>query len=107
MGEPAMSGTTGAATQSRPPAVRVMRHLGLEPDPWQVEVLEGKHHRLLLNCCRQAGKSTVVAMVALLEAVLIPQRLIVLLSRSMRQLSELFRKVSNFYQRLGALFLEK
>ena len=44
-----MSGTTGAATQSRPPAVRVMRNLGLEPDPWQVEVLEGGHRRLLLD----------------------------------------------------------
>src|SRR5437868_12499410 len=91
----------------RPRPLRLMRHLGLEPDPWQVEVLEGKHHRLLLNCFRQAGKSTVVAMVALLGAVLIPQRLIVLLSRSMRQSSELFRKVSNFYQRLGALYPEK
>ena len=47
---------------SRPPAVNLMRKLGLEPDPWQVEVLDGGHPRLLLNCCRQAGKSTVVAL---------------------------------------------
>ena len=52
-------------TPSGPPAVRLMRNLGLEPDPWQVEVLEGGHPRLLLNCCRQAGKSTVVALLGL------------------------------------------
>jgi hypothetical protein len=38
----------------RSPAASVMRKLGMEPDPWQVEVLEGNHPRLLLNCCRQA-----------------------------------------------------
>jgi hypothetical protein len=43
--------------KARPPGVRVMRGLGLEPDAWQVEVLESTHSRLLLNCCRQAGKS--------------------------------------------------
>ena len=39
----------------------VMRSLGMEPDPWQAQVLEGDHTQLLLNCSRQAGKSTVVA----------------------------------------------
>ena len=29
--------------------VQVMRNLGREPDPWQVEVLDGDHPRLLLN----------------------------------------------------------
>jgi hypothetical protein len=33
-----------------------MRNLGLAPDPWQMEVLEAGHPRLLLNCCRQAGE---------------------------------------------------
>jgi hypothetical protein len=41
----------------RPPAIEVMRHLGLEPDPWQAEVLQGGHLRLLLNCCRQTKQS--------------------------------------------------
>src|SRR5437763_7678686 len=60
------------ANADRPPAVRLMRNLGLEPDPWQVEVLEAGHPRLLLNCCRQAGKSTVVALLGLAEAVFVP-----------------------------------
>src|SRR5438270_7181400 len=102
-----MSGTTGAATQSRPPAVRVMRNLGLEPDPWQVEVLEGGHRRLLLNCCRQAGKSTVVAVLGLVEAVFVPGTKVLLVSRSHRQSTELFRIVTDLYRRLGSPLPER
>jgi hypothetical protein len=78
----------------------MMRHLGLEPDPWQIEVLEGNQPRLLLNCSRQAGKSTTVAVLALTEALFRHGRLILLVSRSFRQASELFRKVTAFYHRL-------
>jgi hypothetical protein len=73
-----------------------MRKLGLAPDPWQIDVLEAGHPRLLLNCCRQAGKSTVVAILALVEAIFIPNTRVLLLSRSLRQSSELFRIVTHF-----------
>ena len=89
----------------RPPAVHLMRKLGLEPDPWQIEVLEGSHPRLLLNCCRQAGKSTVVALLALAEAIFVPGTKVLLLSRSHRQSPELFRIVTDFYRRLGCPLL--
>src|SRR5947209_17017995 len=89
-------------TPSGPPAVQLMRTLGLEPDPWQVEVLEGGHPRLLLNCCRQAGKSTIVAMLGLAEAVFVPLTQVLLVSRSHRQSMELFRILTGFYRRLGA-----
>src|SRR5436309_4183308 len=107
MGEPAMSGTAGAAMLTRPPAVRLMRNLGLEPDPWQVEVLEAGHPRLLLNCCRQAGKSTTVALLGLVEAVSVPCTKVLLVSRSHRQSTELFRIVTDFYRRLGSPLLER
>src|SRR5439155_5667156 len=97
-----MSGTTGAATQARPPAVRIMRNLGLEPDPWQVEVLEAGHPRLLLNCCRQAGKSTTVALLGLVEAMFVPFTRVVLVSRSHRQSKEMLRIVTDFHRRLGS-----
>src|SRR5438552_10657788 len=84
----------------RPRAVRLMRNLGLEPDPWQLAVLEGGQPRLLLNCCRQAGKSTVVALLGLAEAVFVPGTRVLLLSRSQRQSTELFRIVLDFYRRL-------
>jgi hypothetical protein len=79
-----------------------MRRLGLEPDPWQIEVLQAGHRRLLLNCCRQAGKSTVVALLGLAEALWVPCTKVLLVSRSMRQATELFRIVTDFYGRLGA-----
>jgi hypothetical protein len=41
---------------ARPPYVPIMRRLGLEPDPWQVEVLEAGHPRLLLNGSRHPGR---------------------------------------------------
>src|SRR5713101_886560 len=91
----------------RPPAVQLMRKLGLEPDPWQVEVLEGGHPRLLLNCCRQAGKSTAVALLGLAEAVFVPFSKVLLLSRSHRQSMELFRIVTGFYRRLGSPLKER
>jgi hypothetical protein len=97
-----MTDPTPQPLPDRPPAVRLLRKLGLEPDPWQVEVLEAGHPRLLLNCCRQAGKSTAVAMLGLAEALFVPFTKVLLVSRSLRQASELFRIVTDFYQRLGS-----
>jgi hypothetical protein len=90
---------------SRPPAVSIMHHLGLEPDPWQVEVLEGGQPRLLLNCCRQAGKSTAVAVLGLTEALFLPFSKVLLVSRSHRQSTELFRMLTGFHRRLGSRHL--
>src|SRR5215469_3250296 len=84
-----------------------MGKLGLGPDPWQVEVLEGGHQRLLLNCCRQAGKSTVVALLGLTEAVWVPGTRVLLLSRSHRQSRALFHTVVDFYRRIGSPMKER
>jgi hypothetical protein len=46
--------TIPSSPQPRPPAVKVMRNLGLEPDPWQVEVLEAGHP----GCCSTAAART-------------------------------------------------
>src|SRR5262249_12400726 len=88
-------------------AIQLMRRLGLEPDPWQIAVLEATCPRLLLNCCRQAGKSTVVALLGLAEAVFVPGTKVLLLSRSHRQSTELFRIVRDFHLRLGSPMLER
>ena len=82
-------------------AARIMGRLGLDPDPWQLEVLRSQHARLLLNCCRQAGKSTVVAVHALLQAMYTGDLLVLLLSRSHRQSAELFHTLARFHERLG------
>jgi hypothetical protein len=73
---------------------------GLTPDSWQRTVLRSTSPRVLLNCCRQAGKSTVVAALALHAALTGPGQLVLLLSRAQRQSAELFRKVMDFYQAL-------
>jgi hypothetical protein len=39
----------------------ILRARGLEADSRQREVLLSADRQLLLNCCRQSGKSTVVA----------------------------------------------
>ena len=79
-----------------------MRKLGLPPDPWQVQVLESRAPQTLLNCCRQAGKSTVVAVLALMEAMCQPLTKVVVVSRSFRQSRELLATIRLFHQMLGA-----
>jgi hypothetical protein len=91
----------------RDSAIAVMRALGMEPDAWQVDALAGGHKRLLLNCCRQAGKSTTVAVLSVLEAVGHAGTKVLLLSRSLRQSTELFRLVAEYLQRIGARFIER
>jgi hypothetical protein len=98
---------TNPTPTSRPPAVTIMRNLGLEPDPWQVEVLEAGHPRLLLNCCRQAGKSTVVAILGMVEAIFVPGTKVLLVSRSQRQSSEMFRTLVDFFRRLDSPMLRR
>jgi hypothetical protein len=39
------------------------RSLGLEPDPWQENLLHTRSDRVLLNCCRQSGKSTMSGLI--------------------------------------------
>jgi len=75
----------------------IMRRAGLEPDPWQRDLLRSRAPRSLLLCTRQAGKSTVTAALALHEALYRPPALVLLLSPSLRQSGELFRKVMGFY----------
>src|SRR3982751_3240817 len=75
--------------------------LGFIPDPWQREVLRSTAERLLLLCCRQAGKSTATAALALPPALYEPGALVLLVSPSLRQSGELFRKVTGFYGDLG------
>jgi len=82
------------------PAV-LMQIAGRTPDAWQARVLRNRYKRLLLNCSRQAGKSTVIAALALLEALFYAPALVLILSPSQRQSQELFRTVMQFRTALG------
>src|SRR5215218_4635041 len=77
------------------------RALGLEPDGWQEELLCSTSDRVLLNCSRQSGKSTMTAVIALHRALYHPGSLVLCLAPALRQSQELFGKVLGFYRDLG------
>lgn len=76
----------------------MMTRAGLPPDPWQADLLRSQAKQALLLCTRQAGKSTVTAAMALHEALYHAPALVLLLSPSLRQSGELFRKVADYYR---------
>ena len=78
--------------------VELARATHLEPDGWQTSFLRSTAPRVLLNCCRQAGKSTMAALLAVHTALYQPNSLILLLSPSLRQSGELFKKALSTYR---------
>jgi hypothetical protein len=81
--------------------VALASKIGMEPDPWQEQVMRSTSSRLLLNCCRQSGKSTTASVVAVHCALYEPGALILLVSPGLRQSQELFRKCLVVYRTLG------
>ncbi|MEZ5351347.1 MAG: terminase family protein [Bryobacteraceae bacterium] len=75
--------------------------LGFEPDSIQSQVLRSRHRRILLNCSRQWGKSTVTAAKTVHRALMVPGLLAVAMSPSARQTAELLRKMSGFLRKCG------
>lgn len=81
--------------------VQLAESLGLECDPWQLDVLRARDHRLCLNVHRQGDKSTIAALLALHEALYNPGALILMVSPSQRQSQELFKRAVAYYRSLG------
>jgi hypothetical protein len=79
----------------------LMTCAGLAPDPWQSQLLHSRAARMLLLCARQSGKSSVAAALALQAALLGPRAPVLLLSPSIRQSGEVFRKVQDMLRGLG------
>jgi hypothetical protein len=82
-------------------ALDVARRGGIEPDPWQVDVLASETRQIILLCSRQSGKSQTAAILATHRAVTVPHSLVLLLAPALRQSQELFRKVKNVSAALG------
>ena len=99
---------TGAAAMARElrygldAATWARECLDFEPDPWQTRVLQSSASRVLLNCTRQAGKSTTTAVLAAHTALYQPGALVLLFSKAHRQSMELFAKVAGFLRVAGA-----
>jgi hypothetical protein len=81
--------------------VEFARATGIEPDPWQKRLLCSEAKRILLNCSRQSGKSTMAGLIALRRALLVRDSLVLILAPAERQAKELFNKVAEAYRALG------
>jgi hypothetical protein len=81
--------------------VAFARSVGVEPDDWQCDLLRSGFDRILLNCCRQSGKSTTAALTALHRALYHPGSLVLILAPAERQAKETFGKVAQAYRKLG------
>jgi hypothetical protein len=77
------------------------RELGFEADATQTRVLNTSSRRVLLNCTRQWGKSTVTAAKAIHRAHTMPGSLTLVVSPSARQSGEFLRKAEEFARRLN------
>jgi hypothetical protein len=75
--------------------------LGIVPDGWQEDFLRSSADKVLLNCSRQSGKSTMSAVIALHRALYHPGSLVLCLAPALRQSQELFAKIAGFYRDLG------
>jgi Terminase large subunit, T4likevirus-type, N-terminal len=75
--------------------------IGIVPDPWQERLLRSEASRVLLNCARQSGKSTMAGVLGLHKALIVPDSLILILAPAERQAKELFSKVAAAYRALG------
>jgi hypothetical protein len=81
--------------------VAFARTLGLELDGWQEQLLRSASDRILLNCSRQSGKSTMAAVMALHRAMYRGGSLVLCLAPAQRQSQELFARIADFYRILG------
>lgn len=97
---PERAALAGDLAQALDP-VLLARRAGIEPDPWQAGVLRSAARRQLLNCCRQSGKSTTVATLVAHTALYQPGALVLVVSPTLRQSAELFRKCAGVYRAAG------
>src|SRR5215210_4672964 len=81
--------------------VAFVEKLGIVPDGWQEDFLRSSANRVLLNCARQSGKSTMSAIIALHRALYHPGSLVLILAPAERQAKETFAKVTESYRKLG------
>lgn len=72
-----------------------------KPDPWQLKALRSEHPRQLYLCSRQSGKSSVASIKGLHTAMFNDGALVLMVSKSLPQSQELFRKALLAYRDLG------
>jgi len=100
---PASAPDARTATPAAVPSVSAWAAevLGFHADPLQKEVLDCPAKRVLLNACRQFGKSRMAAMRIAHHAIHYPNSNIVIASPGERQSGELYLKVKDLLAKLG------
>lgn len=76
----------------------ILRSSSIEPDPWQTALLTSQASRILLCASRQSGKSTTAAALAVWHLVFAPDSVTVIISPSLRQSQESFRRVIALFE---------
>lgn len=90
---------TNLATALDP--TRLFTAAGVDPDPWQRDVLLEPWSRAMLNVTRQGGKSLTVAALALHTALYRPEALVLVLAPARRQSKETLQKAWALYRAGG------
>jgi len=85
----------------------IAERLGLEADPYQVEILLDPHPRELINVHRQGGKSSTCAICACSTAVYQRRSLTLIVAPAMRQSQELFKVVLTVMRAIGKPFADE
>ena len=70
--------------------------LGFHPDPWQADLLRSRSKKIILNCSRQSGKSTVCAALGLHESIYRRPSFGLVIAPTQDQSSELMLKFDEF-----------
>jgi hypothetical protein len=73
------------------------RSTGIDPDPWQADLLRRRPRRALLKCSRQSGKTTTCAIAALETACNIPGSLALIGAPAQRQSGEMLHTVKKLH----------
>jgi hypothetical protein len=94
----AVRSKAGQAEGAVTDAVTLMERAGLSPDPWQRALLTSEWDRALLNCCRQSGKTTASAALALETALEGADRLVLILAPARRQSKEFLHSTRQLYR---------
>ena len=70
---------------------------GWKPDPWQRDIMRNNQRNILLNCCRQSGKTTTAAQIAAHFAYFVPGSLSVILGPAQRQAAGMLRQARRLH----------
>jgi hypothetical protein len=82
--------------------VKFANALGLTSlDAWQERLLLSQSKQIIMNVCRQGGKTEIAAIIALHTALYTPKSLILIISPSLRQSGEVYKRIYSMYLALG------